>query len=191
VALPRLVAWRRVDQNGLGVAQFFEEGARGELGCSAQEVVVAKRRTWAVSFDVRLSPSWETQSIAASVLAEGSPGGDLYLQREEVGWKRMQRQRVGLRPIGLGDCVDVDIVATAATNTFPIRRLGLEVGEAKTIPVAWIDVPSLRVRRLEQTYRRVAEDAYEYSTATYGPARLTVDEDGIVIDYEGFAERIR
>jgi hypothetical protein len=65
------------------------------------------------------------------------------------------------------------------------------VGEAKTIPVAWIDVPSLRVHRVEQTYRRVAERVYEYWTATYGPARLTVDEDGIVIDYQGFAERIR
>jgi hypothetical protein len=186
VALPRLVAWRRIDVNGLGIARF-ESSDDGELWCQGQEIVIFGRRRWGgVEFNALLDAEGRTRSFEASAISDRG-GSGVWLLREGQSWKRNGRRGMPR----LYGCADVDVVATAATNTFPIRRLSLKVGQAKTIPVAWIDVPSLRVRRIEQTYRRVAKDVYEYSTATFGPARLTVDEDGIVIDYEGFAERIR
>ena len=70
----------------------------------------------------------------------------------------------------LEGCLDVDIAATPLTNTFPIRRLAsLEVGESRTSPVAWIEVPTLRVHRVEQTYRRLGPRVG--STATRPTAR--------------------
>src|SRR4029453_10396873 len=40
---------------------------------------------------------------------------------------------------------DVDLTVTPATNTLPIRRLGLEVGQAADLRVAWVQFPSLEV----------------------------------------------
>ena len=42
------------------------------------------------------------------------------------------------RPPEYSDCVDVDLSFTPATNTLPIRRLGLDIGEEAEIHVAWL-----------------------------------------------------
>jgi hypothetical protein len=55
------------------------------------------------------------------------------------------------------------------------------------------------VQRVEQTYQPlgpVAHDAqavaaWTYSDPIHGSFRLTVDRDGLVVDYEGFATRVR
>jgi hypothetical protein len=91
----------------------------------------------------------------------------------------------------LEGCVDVDIAATPLTNTFPIRRLdSLAVAEQRTLPVAWVDVPTLHVERVEQTYRRLGLGRWEYSDTAHGAFQLTVDDHGFVIDYEGLASRV-
>jgi hypothetical protein len=73
----------------------------------------------------------------------------------------------------------------------------LAPGTEVTTPVAWVDVPALEVRRVDQTYRRLGPpgsddvDAWEYRDPLHGAFRLTVDRDGLVIDYEGSARRLR
>lgn len=57
--------------------------------------------------------------------------------------------------------------------------------------MAWVDVPSLGVTRVDQTYRRLADRTWEYSDPTHGAFGLTVDDAGLVRDYEGFARRLR
>jgi hypothetical protein len=68
------------------------------------------------------------------------------------------------------------------------------VGGAVTSPVAWIDVPALKVTRVDQTYERLEDRSglarWRYSDPQHGPFVLTVDDDAIVVDYEGFARRI-
>ena len=88
------------------------------------------------------------------------------------------------RPPEFEDCVDVDLSFTPATNTLPIRRLGLEVGEEADIHVAWLVWPELGVRRVRQRYARLAPNRYRYAQDDFA-AELTVDEQGLVLDYEG------
>jgi hypothetical protein len=80
--------------------------------------------------------------------------------------------------------LDVDLVPTPATNTLPIRRLGLEVGQAADLPVAWVQFPGLEVLRSDQRYRRLAGDRWHFSTGDF-QAELQVDPDGLVLDYAG------
>jgi uncharacterized protein len=87
------------------------------------------------------------------------------------------------------DCVDVDLSFTPATNTLPIRRLCLEVGEEAEIQVAWLVWPELRVRPVLQRYARLAEDRYRYTQDDFA-AELTVDEQGLVLEYEGLWKAI-
>ena len=73
----------------------------------------------------------------------------------------------------------------------PIRRLaGLAVGASVTTPVAWVEVPGLRVHRVEQTYRRLSEHRWEYADATHGAFEIEVDDDGLVVEYHGLATRV-
>jgi hypothetical protein len=88
------------------------------------------------------------------------------------------------RPPAYRECVDVDLSFTPATNTLPIRRLGLDVGEEAEIRVAWLVWPELGVRPVLQRYARLAKDRYRYTQDDF-EAELTVDEHGLVLEYEG------
>lgn len=82
----------------------------------------------------------------------------------------------------LDGCIDVDLGITPATNTLPIRRLGLEVGSEREIAVAWVKFPGLRVQRAVQTYTRIADNVWRYTSGTFA-ADLSVDGDGLVVRY--------
>ena len=90
----------------------------------------------------------------------------------------------------LTGCVDVDVSVSPLTNTLVVRRLGLVVGEERTVDVAWVDVPSLAVSRVAQTYRREAEDRWVYADPTYGSFVFTVDPLGMVREYQGLFARV-
>lgn len=78
----------------------------------------------------------------------------------------------------------MDIAATPATNTIPIRRLGLRVGDAADLVASWVRLPTLDVEPSRQRYMRVAVDTYRYESGTFA-AELRVDDLGLVTAYEG------
>jgi hypothetical protein len=82
----------------------------------------------------------------------------------------------------LDNCLDVDLEWSPSTNTLPIRRLGLAIGDMKTVTAAWVRFPSLEVQRLDQSYERVDERRYRYRSGRF-TADLAVDEDGVVLQY--------
>jgi uncharacterized protein len=82
----------------------------------------------------------------------------------------------------LDGCVDVDLRVTPATNTLPIRRLELDVGQRAEVRAAWVAFPELEVEPLEQSYERLSEDTYRYRSGAF-EADLVVDRAGLVIRY--------
>ena len=85
---------------------------------------------------------------------------------------------------GVAGALDVDLTVTPATNTLPIRRLGLEVGQAVELSMAWVQFPGLEVVGSAQRYQRLAPDRWRFSTGDF-TAELLVDPDGLVLDYGG------
>ncbi len=92
----------------------------------------------------------------------------------------------------LDGCVDVDIWPTPFTNSFPIRREPLAVGERREFRMAWVSAPDLTVRPQPQAYTRLADRLYLFENLDGSgfTARLPVDEDGIVLDYPGLFRRV-
>lgn len=68
---------------------------------------------------------------------------------------------------GLDECLDVDFAFTPATNALQLRRVALRVGEAAEVPVAWLAVPAGTLTRLDQQYRRTADEAYAYEVPQF------------------------
>ncbi len=88
----------------------------------------------------------------------------------------------GVPDRALKGCTDVDLGCSPSTNTLPIRRLHLGIGRSRTIHAAWVRFPDLTVEKSDQTYARIDEVTYRYSSGTC-EAELIVDADGIVARY--------
>jgi uncharacterized protein len=89
---------------------------------------------------------------------------------------------------------DVDVSGLVTFTALPIRRLGLH-REPTTheLPVLYVSMPTLEVRLVHQTYRTVSttdDGAVINYTVPDFTADLTVDRDGLVIDYPGIATRV-
>ncbi len=92
----------------------------------------------------------------------------------------------------LDGCVDVDIWPTPFTNSFPIRREPMAVGERRQFRMAWIFAPTLTVHAQPQAYTRLADRLYLFENLDGSgfKAQLPVDEDGIVLDYPALFRRV-
>lgn len=88
----------------------------------------------------------------------------------------------GVPAKALKGCTDIDLGCSPSTNTLPIRRLRLGVGASSTIQAAWVRFPALEVVKAAQTYTRLDEFTYRYTSGDF-TAALTVDEDGLVAQY--------
>lgn len=90
--------------------------------------------------------------------------------------------------------VDVDLEFSPMFNTLPIRRLQLhrEPGEAE-LAMVFIRLPSLEVELVTQTYRTlsVTQDGavVEFRSGDF-VAEISVDADGMVLNYPGLARSL-
>ena len=98
----------------------------------------------------------------------------------------------GKRLAELDGCADIDIWPTPFTNSFPIRRQPLAIGERRTFRMAWVFGPDLTVRPQPQAYTRLGDRLYLFENLDGSgfKAELPVDEDGIVLDYPGLFRRM-
>lgn len=176
--------WRRLDVRGREEARIDRTAAgwrlTGELDVEEDDVAARLRYT------IDCDPEWRTRSAAIT----GEVGGvaiRLALSADGEGhWLRD-----GIPVPELAGALDVDLGFTPATNTLPIRRLGLEVGESAEVRSAWVRFPELRVEPLEQTYTRVAARSFRYRAMVDGePFVAGLDTDGLgrVVRYEGLWE---
>jgi hypothetical protein len=146
-------------------------------------------RPWSTRFSVVVDSRWQTRSCFVEAL--GGDGLDrVTLTVDGLGhWTLDGRDWTELE-----GCLDVDVSISPLTNTLVVRRLGLEVGEERSIDVAWLDVPSLAVARVTQTYRREPDgphgQQYLYADPTYGSFAFTTDPFGVVREYQGLFARV-
>jgi uncharacterized protein len=184
-----LFAWRRAGSPGGHSLVQLERRARS-FHAEGWEVIGDSGEAWVAHFRLRTDAAWRTRAVVIeSTDAAGSRRARL--AADGAGSWLVGGQH---RP-DLDGCLDVDLAAAPFTNTLPIRRLGLAEGEHAEIRAAWIDVPSLAVRPMEQRYTRLetggALDRYEYRSLPSGRRYLlSVDDEGIVVEYEALATRV-
>ena len=131
----------------------------------------------AARYEILVDNSFKTRSLTIEKMSHG----EAFVKRVELRddmWLVDGKNRSDLR-----ECTDVDIEATPATNTLPIRRYGLEVGERVDLAVLWMRIPSLRVELLKQSYERTGEREYRYRSASGFTVKLEVDDSGLVTKY--------
>ena len=165
---------------------------------------------YAVSWALATTLGWVTQRLTVTVHGQGW-SRHLELTRSDDGvWSSetlssgdTDLPKPGIAdPEGMAGALDCDLGLCPVTNTMPILRLNLVSGDGAPVDetaltMAWVEVPSLRVIPSEQVYSQVrsaregAPAMVLYSSGNGGfTAELTVDDDGVVVDYPGLARRI-
>lgn len=150
---------------------------------SGTAIVAWDGAPWRIDYDIALDEHGRTRrlTIGADGVEAASGGAvrvDLVLEADGNGrWSRD-----GTIVIDDPEAIDSDLGFSPSTNTLPIRRLGLTIGEQREIAVAWILFPTFEVVLGRQVYERLAERVWRYRSGSFD-AELTVDEDGLVDAY--------
>lgn len=182
----RGVLWRRVDEPWMERCTLARE-VQGGGPWTMDGVVLgtSEGEPFEVRYSVSCDDGWITLGVGIDARI-GTRTLDLELEREEGIWLVN-----GSKAPQLTGATDVDLGFTPSTNTLPIRRLGLEVGDSSEIQTAWVRFPELTVEPFPQRYTRLAERRYLYESLTSDfEAELEVDDLGLVVTYQGLFERL-
>ncbi|MEO3828876.1 putative glycolipid-binding domain-containing protein [Actinomadura sp. B10D3] len=185
-ALPSVASWRHEGaREGFEVAFFSADsrGARVEGTTAATE----DGTSWIVDYAIQLDASWLTRSGRITGRSGGSTTVTVIEADGAGNW-----QVDGIEAPHLQGCLDLDLEASAMTNTFPVHRLRFPGERPVAAPAAYVRAVGLDVERLEQTYSRSSEREYDYAAPVFDFAcRLVYDRHGLIVDYPGIATRVR
>jgi hypothetical protein len=179
------LSWTREPEAG-GAGREDLTVTLGPSGCVAVgHVVLADPEPYDVYYRVECDDGWRTRYVSVAETLRGRS-----LSMRSAGDGRWVSDDARMLP-GLAEAIDVDISVTPFSNTLPVRRLSLAVGESADIVTAYVDVALMRVSADPQRYRRVGPEVYRYESRDTDFVRdLRVDSDGFVLEYPGWFSRV-
>lgn len=175
------IRWRSVEHGGLEQLRLTEWG--GAIRANGAIVGQAGEKRLGVLYQISLTPDWRFESI----LLQGIDGRVSVLTRDSADrWYDTQSEQIA----ALLGCTDIDFEMTPFTNTLPISRAPLAIGETRRFRLAYIPAGNFEPFPTEQIYTRLEERLYRFETADGSfSADIAVDEDGLVTDYPGLFVR--
>src|SRR5215469_1380984 len=152
-------------------------------GIVAESAVIgtADKRWFALRYRIDCDRSWRVRKVALELVGTNhsseftSDGGEQWFD---------QHRRTAMPR--LAGAIDVDISATPFTNSLPIRRLNLRVGESTEISALYFLVPALKVSLDRQRYTRLDRRHFRYESVDSDVRRdIEIDGAGLVVSYPG------
>jgi hypothetical protein len=182
LAEPRSLRWRPVE--GVGLEHFTLRGT--PAGIRAESVVIGERgggEPYGVSYAIDCDPGFAVTALTIAT----TDGRRVFLERRDGIW----RDVFGEHLPAFDDCVDIDLAGTPFTNTLPIRRESWQPGQSREFAMLYIPFDSFVPRLDRQVYTCLEPRLFRYQAADRSfEAELSVDDDGLVVDYPSLFERI-
>lgn len=188
--LARMLSWAGVDARWLEAARVV----LGERSLRATGSVVSAPRDDGEPYAASYSLSTDEVGAVArltvrTIRAQGEE--HVTLSRSEEGiW--LVDHGVGVVRTDFDGALDADLAFSPLFNALPVRRLGLHrAAVERDLPMVFVALPSLEVCLVRQNYRTVlvADPAVVCFASGSVEADLTVDTDGLVLEYPGLARR--
>ncbi|HZL73535.1 MAG TPA: putative glycolipid-binding domain-containing protein [Planctomycetota bacterium] len=171
-----LILWERFDLPGHEVCALME--SRGRLELTGWSVFSHRGRPCALQYSIVAGEGGRTR--------RADVGGFVGRQMVDVRIRADRRRRwtINGRPCPeVEGCEDVDLNFSPSTNSLPIRRLSLAVGERAVVRAAWLRFPDFTLHRLDQEYHRRSRTSYRYSSASGFSTVVAVNGAGLVTRY--------
>ena len=176
--------WRRSDGLTLEVLRLRVESASHR---AHSWLVDASARPFSVAYEWELDHAWRTRSLSVR------------LHEREI--KTLSIERIGdtswrvdgAAARNLDGCEEIDLSITPFCNTLALRRFGPPPGGAGEITALYVSFPDLTCAPSHQKYDRLGPSTFSYIDLGVHKgfeARLTVDDDGFVREYEGLFQRV-
>ena len=167
--------WRRLDTAGHDACRILPH--KDGLRLSGHAVFRHEDgRPASLAYSVDCDGDWVSLAGRVQGFIDRTPV-DVTITRRDGQW--IQGEKVW----GLADCQDLDFGFTPATNILQLKRENMPVGEHRLVPAAWFDLDCPMIR-LPQTYERLSETRYHYTSPQGGYDEvLEIREDGWVIHY--------
>jgi uncharacterized protein len=148
-AVPASAAWtHRGARTGFEVVYLDDrDGGARVHGCTT---AVEDGHPWIVDYTILLDVSWRTLQADPTCRSAVGSRSTILMADGEGSWRVD-----GTSGPLLDGCLDVDLGSSTLTNTFPVHRMALLVGEAAKAPAAYVRTDAW-VERLEQAFQRVA-----------------------------------
>jgi uncharacterized protein len=138
-------------------------------------------------YEIACDRSFRTKRASISIV-DSSGERRLKIEAQNGRWFENGRENPAVN-----GAIDIDLGWSPSTNTLPIKRLKLEIGQSSgEFVAAWVRFPELTLQPLPQEYVRLEDSKYRYSSRGGAfVAELLVDDHDLVLDYEGFWQRAR
>jgi uncharacterized protein len=189
------VMWKNRDEIDYSI-EYFELDFKGEVNILRGTVTLLLDRNPAlVSYEIICDTYWKTRSVRISQSTSNNKNKniDLKVSQDQI-WRKYDKEASSYssKVIDIAsEIYDVDLQITPATNTLPINRLGLNVGESQEIYVLWIGFPNLELEQQGQKYSRIDDSHYKFEIpSTRFNAKLEVDKLGLVVTYNNLWHRL-
>jgi hypothetical protein len=176
--------WRWLQGSGLERFELLRMGDewlfRGTILTLSHDAAAEAR------YEITCDRSFHTRAANVSV-RDAAGKRTLQIATENGRWYENGRENKTV--VG---ALDIDLGWSPSTNTLPIKRLKLEIGQTSgEFIAAWVRFPELTLKPLPQEYVRLGNRKYRYSSRSGAfVAELLVDEHDLVVAYEGFWQRV-
>lgn len=176
------IVWRRIDIAGHEFARIFSIDERYFLEGAA--ILVFEGKFCHLNYRIECDKNWETSTAKVSGFV-GERKIDVEISVDAEKHWTLNGEKIS----EVEGCIDIDLNFSPVTNTLPIRRLNLEIGEKAKVRAAWLKFPSFEFAPLEQFYERKGENSYIYESSNGNfRAEIETDEIGLVTKYGDFWE---
>jgi uncharacterized protein len=187
--LPSTAAWRH-QRAREGFEVLFVEPRGDGWRFHGHTAAIEDGEAWSVTYRLDIDDRWRTR--AARISGRSAPG-ERIREIETDGEGHWSADGVA-RP-ALDGCLDLDLESSAFTNALPVHRLRLSPGAEAQARAAYVRALDLGLERLEQSYRRLADDGpgerYDYVSPSFDfGCELVYDAAGLVLHYPGIAIRV-
>ncbi|HZN62310.1 MAG TPA: putative glycolipid-binding domain-containing protein [Planctomycetota bacterium] len=172
------ILWERLDLPGHEACALME--GRGRLELSGTAIFSHRGSPCALRYSVETAEGGRTRRARVEGIVGRHPV-DIRIRAD-----RRRRWTINGRPCPqVEGCEDVDLNFSPSTNTLPIRRLSLAVGDRASVRAAWLRFPDFTFHPLDQVYHRKSRSSYRYGSSSGFSAVVEVNSAGLVTRYGG------
>jgi len=179
-----IARWR--DWSGKGIEHLVLREVPEDIVAEAVILGATDHEVFAARYRIVCDKSWRVRKVEIGRIGDGDA---VELESDGAGnWIDGSA-----RPLPqLASAIDIDISVTPFTNTLPIRRLGLQVGQSADILTVYVQLPGLTVATDRQRYTCLEPDRrYRYESLDSDFTRdIEVDDHGLVVTYPGLFRRV-